>query len=81
MTRLLWSWGGVHSTGPAGDRWNSAVSKGKKNSWPRPGGAHWEGFKLGSKGEGNIVQLTRDEQRLGVPRPGVRLTAQLKCAQ
>jgi len=33
----------------------------------------------GSKGEGDIAQLTRDEPRLGVSRPGVRLTAQLKC--
>jgi len=31
------------------------------------------------KGEGDIAQLTRDEPRLGVPRPVVRLTAQLKC--
>ena len=31
------------------------------------------------KGQGDIAQLTRDELRLGVPRPGVRLTPQLKC--
>ena len=36
-------------------------------------------FKLGSKGEGDISQFTRDERRLGVPGSGVRLTGQLKC--
>jgi len=36
-------------------------------------------FKLGSKGEGDIAQVTRHEPRLGVPGSGVRLTAQLKC--
>jgi len=36
-------------------------------------------FKLGSKGEGDIAHLTRDEPRLGGPGTGVRLTAQLKC--
>jgi len=35
-------------------------------------------LKLGSKGEGDIAQLTRDEPSLGVPGSGVRLTAQLK---
>jgi len=36
-------------------------------------------FKLGSKGEGDIGLLTRDEPRLGVPGSGGRLTAQIKC--
>jgi len=31
------------------------------------------------KGEWDITQLTRDEPRHGMPVPGVRLTAQLKC--
>ena len=38
-----------------------------------------EGFKLGSKGEGDITRLTRDEPRRGMPVLGVRSIAQLKC--
>ena len=37
------------------------------------------GFKLGSKGEGDITRLTRDEPRRGMPVLGVRSIAQLKC--
>jgi len=40
---------------------------------------HQEGFKLGSKGEGDITRLTRDEPRHGLPGLGVRSIAQLKC--
>jgi len=36
-------------------------------------------FKLDSKGEGDIAQLTRDEHRCGMLGLGVRLIAQLKC--
>jgi len=64
---------------PAGNRWSPAVSKGKKDSCPRAGRAHREGFKLGLKGEGDITQLTRDEPRHGMPGSRVRLIAQLKC--
>jgi len=52
---FLSAWGGLHSTGPAGDRWSPAVSQGKKNSCPQAGGAHREGFKLDSKGEGDVT--------------------------
>jgi len=38
-----------------------------------------EGFKLGSKGEGNIPQLTRDKPRHVMLGLGVRSIAQLKC--
>ena len=37
-----------------------------------------EGFTLGSKGEGDITWLTKDEPRLGMPLSGLRLIAQLK---
>jgi len=37
-------------------------SKGEKYSCPQAGGAHQEGFKLGSKAEGDITRLTRDER-------------------
>jgi len=38
-----------------------------------------KGFKLGSKGKGDIIRLTRDEPRHGKPGLGVRSIAQLKC--
>jgi len=52
--------------------------KGGKDSHSRVGGVLREGFKLGSKGEGNITRLlTRDEHRHGMPVLGVRLIARL----
>jgi len=39
----------------------------------------WCFFTLGSKGEGDITRLTRDEPRRGMLGLGVRSTAQLKC--
>ena len=60
-------------------RRSAAVSKGEKDSCPWAGGAHREGFKLGSNGEGDITRLTRDEPRHGMLGLGARSIAQLKC--
>jgi len=62
----------------SGDRRSPAVSKGKKGSCSRASRAHQKGFKLGSKGNGDIT-LIRDGPRRGMPVSGVRSTAQLKC--
>ena len=34
-----------------GIRWGSPFSKGEKSPWGKANGAHWEGFKLGLKGD------------------------------
>jgi len=76
---FLSSLGGLHGTRPAGNRWSPAVSKEEKDSHVWVGGAHQEGFKLGSKGEGDITRLTGDEPRRDMPVLGVKSIAQLKC--
>jgi len=40
---------GIRSVGTG---WGSLFSKREKGPWGKAGGAHWEGFKLGVKGDG-----------------------------
>lgn len=43
---------GLHGTTFVGTGWDSPFSKGEKGPWGKPSQAHWEGSKLGVKGNG-----------------------------
>jgi len=54
-------WDGLHGTWLAGVKWEPPFSKGKESLCSGACGAHWQGFKLDVKGEGEHTKLACDK--------------------
>ena len=64
LPQELWAfqpWGDLLGTRSNGCRVVSLVSKREMDPGPRASGAHQEGYKLGRKGEGDAMRITRVE--------------------
>lgn len=56
-TKMLEFLTGLHSTRPAGIRWDSSFSKPEECLHSGPSGAHWQSFKIDLKREWKIPGL------------------------